>query len=365
MASIRKRPDGRWRARFRGPDGRERARHFDRKVDAQRWLDEQTTAVMTGQYVDPRAGRITFREYAERWRAAQVHRPSSRAHVETMLRRHTYPVLGDRPLSSVRPSDVQAWAAGLAETLAPRTVGTLHGIISGIFRAAVRDRLIMSNPCDGTRLPKVSKARVEPLPLPVVRALEDALPGRYRALVTLAAGTGLRQGECLGLTVDRVDFLRRVVTVDRQLVTVAGREPFLAPPKTSASVRTVPLPQAVLGALAAHLAAYPAPGDGLVFTNEHGRPIRRAAFGATWRAAIAAGGAPAGTGFHYLRHFYASLLIRHGESVKVVQARLGHASAAETLDTYSHLWPDSDDRTRAAVDAVLLADSARTAEVGL
>ena len=107
-----------------------------------------------------------------------------------------------------------------------------------------------------------------------------------------------------------MDFLRRVVTVDRQLVTLVGREPFLAPPKTSASVRTIPLPQADFDA----------------------------------------------------RHFYASLLIRHGESVKVLQARLGR-SAAETLDTYSHLWPDSDDRTRAAVDAVLLADSARTEEV--
>jgi integrase len=72
-----------------------------------------------------------------------------------------------------------------------------------------------------------------------------------------------------------------------------------------------------------------------------------------WRAAVNAAGAPAGTGFHELRHYYASLLIRHGESVKVVQARLGHASAAETLDIYSHLWPDSDDRTREAIDAVL------------
>jgi integrase len=69
--------------------------------------------------------------------------------------------------------------------------------------------------------------------------------------------------------------------------------------------------------------------------------------------------------FHDLRHYYASLLIRHNESVKVVQARLGHASAAETLDTYSHLWPDSEDRTRIAVDEVLgagsAADSVRTA----
>jgi integrase len=236
----------------------------------------------------------------------------------------------------------------MTDSLAASTVGIVHGVVSGIFRAAVRDRLIVSNPCEGTRLPKVTKARVEPLPIETVRAIGRALPARYRALVTLAAGTGMRQGECLGLTVDRVDFLRRTVTVNRQLVTVPGREPFLAPPKTSASVRAIPLPQIVLDALAAHLAAFPT--DELVFVNERGHPIRRTAFGSRWRAAVVTAGAPSGTGFHDLRHFYASLLIRHGESVKVVQARLGHASASETLDTYSHLWPDSEDRTRTAVD---------------
>lgn len=88
-----------------------------------------------------------------------------------------------------------------------------------------------------------------------------------------------------------------------------------------------------------------------------------------WRSAVDTGKLPAGTGFHGLRHYYASLLIRHGESVKTVQARLGHASAVETLDTYSHLWPDSDDRTRAAIDSVLgstptenAADQLRTVE---
>jgi integrase len=82
--------------------------------------------------------------------------------------------------------------------------------------------------------------------------------------------------------------------------------------------------------------------------------------------AVKATSAPAGMGFHELRHYYSSLLIRHSESVKVVQARLGHASAAETLDTYSHLWPDSDDRTREALDAVLGAarDSGGTAKRG-
>ena len=80
--------------------------------------------------------------------------------------------------------------------------------------------------------------------------------------------------------------------------------------------------------------------------------LRRSAFGTVWRAAVKEAGAE-GVVFHALRHYYASLLIRHGESVKTVQDRLGHKSASETLDTYSHLWPDSDDRTRDAVDVVL------------
>lgn len=189
--------------------------------------------------MDPRSGRVTFREYAERWRQSQVHRPSTQLYIEGNLRRHAYPALGDRPLSSIRPSHVQAWVKAMTERLAPATVGTVHGVVSGIFRAAVRDRLIMANPCESTRLPKTTASRVEPLPVETVLALADAVPDRYRALVILAAGSGMRQGECFGLTVDRIDFLRRIVRVDRQLVTVSGQPSYLGPPKTSASVRTI------------------------------------------------------------------------------------------------------------------------------
>ncbi|HEV3401024.1 MAG TPA: site-specific integrase, partial [Acidimicrobiales bacterium] len=150
-----------------------------------------------------------------------------------------------------------------------------------------------------------------------------------------------------------VDFLRRRLAVEQQLVTLAGRPPYLAPPKTAASRRAIPLPTVVSEALASHLERFPAGDAGLIFTTERGEPIRRNRFGEVWRRAADAAGLAEGVGFHALRHYYASLLIRHGESVKVVQERLGHASAAETLDTYSHLWPDSEDRTRAAVDAVL------------
>jgi integrase len=279
-----------------------------------------------------------------------------------MLRRHVYPFLGNKPLAQILPSDIQGLVKRLSETLAPSTVGVIHRILAGIFKAAARDRRIVASPCEGTRLPKIHRPRVEPLPLEVFRALTEAMPDRYRALVTLAAGTGLRQGEALELTVDGVDFLRRQLTVDRQLVTMPDRAPYLAPPKTQASVRVIPLPQVVVDGLAAHLAVWPT--QEFVFTTELGMPIRRTAFsGRGQRPAVRAAGLPASVTFHSLRHFYASLLIRHGESVKTVQARLGHASAAETLDTYSHLWPDSDDRTRAAVDSVLVGteDGLRTA----
>ena len=146
MASIAKRPDGRWRARYRDAAGKEHSKHFDRKTDAQRWLNEVTAAIVTGQYVDPRSGRITFREYAERWRATQVHRLTTQDYIEGNLRRNAYPVLGDKPLSSIRPSEVQGWVKGMTDRLAPSTVGVVHGVVSGIFRAAVRDRLIVANP---------------------------------------------------------------------------------------------------------------------------------------------------------------------------------------------------------------------------
>ena len=385
MASLTKRDDGRWRARYRDAAGKEHARHFDRKVDADRWLSLQKSALLRGEWVDPSLGKMTFQQYAETWRKSQAHhRPSSRAHVESTLRRWAYPTLGNRAIASIRPSDIRAWVATISQSLAPSTVKVAHGIIASIFLAAVDDRRIASSPCQragrsgGTYLPRAEPRRVEPFETEMVRTLTDAVDRRYRALTVLAAGPGMRQGECLGLTVDRIDFLRRTVTVDRQLINIARQVPTFGPPKTRASNRKIPLPQVVVDALAAHLAEFPVTGNGLLFTID-GEPIRRSSFSyAVWTPALkalraanaeAAAKRKATVGanavvprsesqeisftFHDLRHYYASLLIRHNESVKVVQARLGHATAAETLDTYSHLWPDSDDRTREAVDEVL------------
>ncbi|MFE1250496.1 tyrosine-type recombinase/integrase [Streptomyces sp. NPDC058741] len=275
------------------------------------------------------------------------------------------------------------------------------------MHTAVRDRTIAVNPCAGIKLPEVRRPEIVPLHKDAVRALIEAAPPRYRAMILLAVASGLRQGEVFGLEVDCIDFLRREVTVRQQLIvpdkdTDAAEdempEPYLGEPKTHESYRTVPLVGLAVDALAAHLQQYPAAGVDiedrtdprkprrrkahLLFTTERGDVIKRASWSHVWarmeeRANEALGKAyaeayaawvqrgrpdgqepapvrvPDGASMHDLRHFYASALIKNRESVKTVQRRLGHSKPSITLDIYTHLWPDDEDTTRAAVESVL------------
>ena len=344
----------RWRVRWVDLGGKELTESYEKRADADRRERQLNSDLHTGSYIDPGAGQVTFRDYAEAWRERQVHRGSSADHVESRLRLHAYPVLGDRPISSILPSEIQAWVAGIE--LAPSTVGVLHGIVFGIFRDAVRDKCIASNPCDGTKLPKKAPSKVVPPTTEQFEVVRSKLPAELQALATFAAGTGMRKGECFGLVVDRLYLPEKsgdrsgTVKVDQQLVRATPLT--FGPLKTQASYRTIPLPDVVVTALREHMQQYPPSADGLVFTWR-GKAIPRSSFDYHWRLAAEQAKLGPRSGLHSLRHYYASLLIRYGESVKTVQARLGHASAAETLDTYSHLWPDSDDRTRDAIDSVL------------
>lgn len=355
MAHVQKRGQGRWRARYIGPDGREHSRTFNRKVDAERFLATTQTDLLRGSYVDPAAGRVTFGDYSDSWRRNQVqHSPGTAELVEGHLRRHVLPTFGARQIRSIHRSDVQAWVAERSAVLAPSTMRLVYGYLATIFRAAAEDQIIPESPCRRIQLPRVERSRVVPLSTADVTSLIAAAPKHWSAALVLAAGAGLRQGEVLGLTLDRVDFLRRHVRVDRQLRTPEKGSPVFGPPKTEASNRTVPLPDFVLDALAEHQRYWPAQPDGLMFVTAGGTGMRRQRFiDQVWKPTVRRTGLPETIGFHDLRHYYASLLIAHGESVKVVQARLGHKSALETLDTYGHLWPDSEDSTRAAVDSIL------------
>ncbi|MFF5333068.1 tyrosine-type recombinase/integrase [Streptomyces sp. NPDC013181] len=362
MANIQKRPNGKWRARYRDLDGKEHARHFDRKIDAQRWLDEVTTSVVTGQYVDPRSTKKPFKEYAEEWRASQPHRPSTAKAVTQHLRCYAYPVWEKRALGAIKPGDVQSWITSLTTThkLAASTSRTVFNTVNAVFRAAVRDRMIPHNPCTDAKLPSVPRKKVVPLAVEQVRTLAEEIPGRYKGLVLLGACTGLRPGELFGLQIRHVDLLHATVSVEQQIQQTAKHGVYVCPPKTARSHRTVPLPRMAVDAMKAHLRDFPADGpEGWIFTAPQGGPVVCTHFmDGSWRPACAKAGIAKGTGPHALRHHYASLLIKHGESVKTVSERLGHTNAAMTLNIYTHLWPDSEERTRAAVDKAYADQSA-------
>jgi integrase len=347
------RPNGKWRARYRDPNGKEHSRHFDRKVDAHRWLDEVTASVLTGNYVDPQSAKKPFKEYAEEWRRSQPHRPSTARAVEQHLRVHAYPKWETRPLGGIKPGDVQRWVTSLttAHGLAASTTRTVFNTVNAVFSAAVRDRMIPRNPCTGVKLPAVPRKHIVPLTVAQVRKLAEQITAPYQGLVLLAAGTGLRPGEVFGLQLRHLNLLQATITVDQQ-VQQSKHGVFVGPPKTDRSYRIVPLPKMATDAMKTHLKAFPAPTpQDWLFTAPEGGAIAYNEFmKRVWRPACKKAGIPAGVGPHALRHHYASLLIKHGESVKTVSERLGHTNAAMTLNIYTHLWNDSEERTRAAVD---------------
>ncbi len=335
MASIAKRDNGKWRARYRDAAGKEHARHFVRKVDAQRWLDEVTASVVTGSYVAPRAGEITFRDYAEQWRLAQPYRPSTEEVVRIALTKRVYPLVGDVKLAAFTPDVVQRMVKDLErQGYAASTIEISYSYVSTVFKAAVASRKVATTPCVGIRLPERTTRKVVPLSVETVFALADAVPDRYRASVILAAGTGMRQGEVFGLTVDRVAFLERRLEVDRQLTGVQDGRPIFGPPKTPSSVRTVPLPQVVADALAAHLAAHPAGPDGLVFTSSTGSPVNKGTFWSAWKRATRTAGVE-GEGFHALP----SLRLAADPAWRIGEGGSGAAGPQERPGDSRHLLP--------------------------
>lgn len=371
MAHIRdrgKQHDRRWQARYRDPEGREKSRTFRRKLDAQRWLDETTTDLATGRYVDPRAGRTTVREFGEAWLAAQTWDASTRQNVTSRLNVHVFPHLGDVELRHLRPSMIQAWVRGRADTSAPSHVRVVLTNLSSILSAAVEDGLISTNPCASSAVkpPPAERRRVVPWTVPQVQALTDAHPERYRAVPVVAAGCGLRQGEVFGLRVEDVDFLRRVVHVRRQVKLIRSR-PVFAPPKGGRE-REVPLPDVVSVALAEHLRQRPAAtvtlpwkdhdgpetADELIFTTPAGKAVNRNRYNPdVWKPALVEAGIDPTRdhGMHACRHHYASVLLDGGVSVRALAEYLGHHDPGFTLRVYSHLMPQTEDRARAAVDA--------------
>lgn len=362
MASIDRRPGGKYRARWREyAGGPQKTRLFPRKVDAEAFLVGLRHSILSGTYTPPEAGLMTLAAYAEEWQRRRSWAPSTHERIARELRLYILPALGSRPLSSLRRPHIEEWAKALP--LAPSSARMVYETLSNMLSAAVDDERIGRNPAKGARLAKAEVVPFVPLTVEEVHAIAGHTVEHVRAGVVVAAGTGLRQGELFGLTSDRVDFMRREMRVDRQLWTPSKGAPFLKAPKSKNSYRTIALSTVVLDALAGHMAAFGAGQDGLVFHIET-RPVSRCMASKYNRVAVKAAGLE-GHSWHDLRHHHASVLLPAGVSPALVAERLGH-DVKTLLTTYSHVIRNDDDRVRAIVDDTLgvsAEDWLRTAAV--
>ena len=166
------------------------------------------------------------------------------------------------------------------------------------------------------------------------------------------------------MNLEDVDFLGRRLHVRRQVQRRRGGPAELRQPKYG-SERTIYLPNRLVEILARHVEQTGTAAEGWLFYTGDGRPVPPSTVNSWWQSTVRAAGTP-GLHLHGLRHFYASGLIAAGCDVVTVQRALGHRSPSTTLDTYSHLWPSAEDRTRAGAagltDLVFgaAADSVRT-----
>ncbi len=223
MGNIARRPDGRWRARYRDAAGREHARHFTRKVDAQKWLDTITTAVGTGTYLDLAAAGMTVAEWAPRWLETKTNlKATTRAAYEVLLKHHVLPSWGTHRFADVTHEGVGHWIGELQnKELSASTIRQTYRVLSLMLDLAVRDGRLARNPALGVPLPRPAPGRRTYLSHGEVRALADAA-GPQRTAVLLLAYTGVRFGELAALRVGRLDLERRRAVIAESMAEVRG-----------------------------------------------------------------------------------------------------------------------------------------------
>jgi integrase len=274
MAGVEKRVrDGstRWLARWRDDDGRQRSKSFAKKSEAETYLASITVSLASGDYVDPRAGRVTFIAYYDEYASRQVWRPGTCKAMNLAARSVPF---GQHPMGRISRSQVQTWVKQMSGELQPGTVRTRFFNVRQIFRSAVDDRLIRFDPTRGVTLPKVPRAdtRMKILTADESRSLFAASKPEFRAFLGVGLFAGLRMGEAAGLQIGDIDFLRRRITVHRQVQRVTGGVA-VVPPKSASSARTVPVPDDLIMLLSAHIAQLPdAQPTRFLFETSGGRP---------------------------------------------------------------------------------------------
>ena len=368
MAYAKKRKGARGRVNYTGvyldPQGRERsAGTFDSKREAERAAHRAEGKLEAGEWVDPADGKLTFERYVEDyWWPSRQLEVSTRAAYRSYLNKHFIPYFGRRTMASITPSAVESWIAkALAGGLSPASVRKYHSMLKTIFQRAVRDRVIVVNPCAATELPKaVGKARTIPTPEDFERLLSE-IPKRWRLMILVEIETGLRWGELVALRPRHIDFLRRLVHVRETIVEVSKkmsptgeRMIFKDYPKDDQH-RALSVGQPLIDLISADIAERGLSRDDLLFPSTlrpGAGPVSRNTFRTkVWLPALKRTGLSFHVRVHDLRHAHASWLLAGGADLRSVMERLGH-SQITTAQRYLHTLPGADEQALAAFERI-------------
>ncbi len=367
MSSIRKRnrSDGiHYTALYRDATDRQRsAGTFNSRREAERAARQAESSLEMGTWIDRVSGRTTFEEYVENvWWPSRHLEVSTRAGYRSYLDKHFLPHFGGMAIADILPSTVQGWVTqAVSGGLSPRSVMKYHVMLHGIFKRAVRDRMIAYNPCADTELPKIIAKKARILDPAEFERLLACIPERFAPLVVTEIETGLRWGELIALRPRHIDFLRRTITVEETIVEVSkkisptGERMIVKPYPKDDEPRTLTVSQELLDVLASRAQALGLGRDDLLFPSTEecgGRPLSRNTFRTRyWLPALE----KAGLGFHVrmhdLRHAHASWLLAGGADLKSVMERLGH-SQIQTTQRYLHTLPGADAEAFAAFQRV-------------
>ncbi|MFH9246134.1 tyrosine-type recombinase/integrase [Streptomyces lydicus] len=339
FGAVRRYRSGRWTASYLGPDGQEfRAPEtFETKKEAEVWLSQIEADLTRGNWQDPDAGAVNFKEYALQWVDERGLSATTDELYRRLLRLHILPTFEGLDLDEITAPRIRTWRTErLSTTGAATTVAKSYRLLKAILETAVDDELIRRNPCRIRGAGKESAAERQIATVGQVDALANALGPRWRLMVFLGAYGPMRPEE-------QAELRRKDVDLDAMTIRVRMAAPELttgrrAPgdTKSAAGKRLVVLPAFLRTDLRRHLDWYAEKEpDGLLFVGEKGKPFRRSTFGRKWRKARVLVGMPERFRFYDLRHTGHTLATRSGATLKDTMVRAGQSSEKAAL-IYQH-----------------------------
>jgi integrase len=311
------------------------------KADALATLAAIEADLRRGAWIDPRAGKMTLRVYAEEWLDQRNDLAFRTKELYTyLLESHVIPSLGNATLIGLAPSKIRSWHSNLAREH-PSTAAKAYRLLSAILRTAVTDGFLISSPC------KVAGGGVErPAERPVatvgeVAALEAAMPEHLRLIVLLATWCQLRRAELLGLRRKDIDLANGSLRVEQsRTITMHGKS-LVKEPKTDAGRRTIAVPEFLVERIRDHLSRFTGPdADALVFMGITGVPLTGNVLQVAWQRARTVVGRP-DLRLHDLRHTGLTLAAATGATTVELMHRAGHSSSIAAM-RYQHATKDRD-----------------------